>query len=254
MVMKNGFDESGELDLAGEIQQLLFPKSSPVCDWCCIGIKNRMARGLGGDYFDFITMPDQCQTFLIGDVTGHGLYASVVMSLIYGFVHRATSGECDPLGLVRQVNDFLVAFSRRSQVYDQYFSSTLFFSIINPETLMMQYVNAGHVPPLVARGDSIIPLEATAPPVGFFEAPEMEMATFRFERGDRLFLYTDGITEAANSNGELYGVDRLRELLLSGTEDYATFLDELFRSLRAFGAVEPPIDDCTAMVIDFHGM
>jgi serine phosphatase RsbU (regulator of sigma subunit) len=254
MVAKNTFEDSGELDLAGEIQQLLFPKSSPVCDWCCIGLKNRMARGLGGDYFDFITMPDQCQTFLIGDVTGHGLYASVVMSLIYGFIHRAVQGACDPLDLVLQVNDFLVAFSRRSQRYDHYFSSTLFFSIINPETLMMQYVNAGHVPPLVARDGRIIPLEATAPPVGFFEAPEMAIASFDFKRGDRLFLYTDGITEAANSRGELFGTERLRGLLLAGAEDYATFLDELFRALRAFGAADPPLDDCTAMVVDFHGM
>lgn len=254
MVVMNPFEESVELDLASEIQQLLFPKSSPVCDWCCIGIKNRMARGLGGDYFDFIAMPDLCQTFLIGDVTGHGLYASVVMSLIYGFIHRATRGECAPLDLVRQVNEFLVGFSRRSRMYDQYFSSTLFFSIIHPETLMMQYVNAGHVPPLVARGNRIIPLETTAPPVGFFEAPDMEMATFRFERGDRLLLYTDGITEASNNRGELYGVERLCDLLLKGGEDYAMFLDELFRSLHAFGAADPPTDDCTAMVVDFHGM
>lgn len=248
------FYDSEELDLASEVQQLLFPKSSPVCDWCCIGIKNRMARGLGGDYFDFITMPDQCQTFLIGDVTGHGLYASVVMSLIYGFIHRATQGECAPLDFVRQVNDFLVAFSKRSRQYDQYFSSTLFFSIINPETLMMQYVNAGHVPPLVARGGRIIPLVTTAPPVGFFETPDIEMASFTFERGDRLLLYTDGITEASNSRGELFGVERLRELLLSRAEDYATFLDELFQGLRRFGASDPPLDDCTAMVVDFHGM
>ena len=70
-----------DLDLAGQVQRLLFPKSSPICDWNCIGVKNRMARSLGGDYFDFITMPDNCQIVFIGDVTGHGLHASVVMSL-----------------------------------------------------------------------------------------------------------------------------------------------------------------------------
>ena len=86
-----------DVDLASSVQQLLFPKSSPVCSWCCIGVKNRMANGLGGDYFDFITMPDDCQTLLVGDVTGHGLSASVVMSLIYGFIHRAALESCSPL-------------------------------------------------------------------------------------------------------------------------------------------------------------
>src|SRR5512133_1698698 len=61
-----------DLDLAEKIQQLLLPKSSPSCTWCCIGVKNRMAARLGGDYFDFITMPDECQSLFIGDVTRHG--------------------------------------------------------------------------------------------------------------------------------------------------------------------------------------
>ena len=76
--------------LAAEVQELLFPKSSPLCEWCCMGVKFRMAQGLGGDYFDFITAPDGCQFIMIGDVTGHGLHASVVMSLLYGFIYRAS--------------------------------------------------------------------------------------------------------------------------------------------------------------------
>ncbi|MFZ2949226.1 MAG: SpoIIE family protein phosphatase [Desulfuromonadaceae bacterium] len=120
----NGLIDAPDLDLAEKIQQLLLPKSSPVCTWCCIGVKNRMAAGLGGDYFDFITMPDECQSLFLGDVTGHGLHASVVMSLIYGYIHRAALGTCAPLDLMQQVNTFLVDFSRRSQTIDQYFSSS----------------------------------------------------------------------------------------------------------------------------------
>jgi len=75
-----------ELALAHKIEDLLFPKSSPLCTWCCIGVRNQMADELGGDYFDFINMPDGCQTLFIGDVTGHGLHASIVMSLVYGYL------------------------------------------------------------------------------------------------------------------------------------------------------------------------
>jgi serine phosphatase RsbU (regulator of sigma subunit) len=250
----NGVTDGQELDLAAQVQQLLLPKSSPVCTWCCIGVKNRMAAGLGGDYFDFIAMPDECQSLFIGDVTGHGLHASVVMSLIYGFIHRASHGECDPLGLVRQVNDFLIDFARRSETIDHYFSSSLFFGIINPGTLDMHYVNAGHVPALVLRNGTILELNSTAPPVGFFEAPEMQVQSFSFAKGDRLIFYTDGITEAANASGEQFGLGRLKLFMQAAAdEDYMELLERLFLALSEFGAPDPPQDDCTGIVIDLHG-
>lgn len=242
-----------DVDLASEVQQLLFPKSSPVCSWCCIGVKNRMARGLGGDYFEFITLPDECQVVFVGDVTGHGLHASVVMSLLYGFIHEAAAKGCEPRETVAQANGFLRSFAKRSEELDHYFSTTLFFSIIDPATLEMHYVNAGHVAPLVRRGDRIHCLETTASPLGFFDGPELEMRSFRFERGDRLLLYTDGLTEAFNDRGQVFGRERLEEVLLSHQGDHLEFLEALFQSLRAFGASEPPEDDCTAIVIDLHG-
>lgn len=242
-----------DLDLARQVQQLLLPKSSPSCTWCCIGVRNRMAEGLGGDYFDFITMPDQCQSLFIGDVTGHGLYASVVMSLVYGFIHRAALGACDPLDLVQQVNRFLVSFARRSETIDQYFSSTLFYGIIDPANLHMIYVNAGHVPVLVNRRGTVFELTTTGRPVGFFEESDASLASIRFEQGDRLLFYTDGIVEARNAAGELFGIDRLKELLaMSSDADHQEFLDRLFNALNAFGAADPPKDDCTAIVLDIH--
>jgi len=250
----NGAIDGPDFDLAEKVQQLLLPKSYPVCTWCCIGVRNRMAAGLGGDYFDFIAMPDDCQSLFIGDVTGHGLHASVVMSLIYGFIHRAALGNCAPLQLVQQVNAFLVKFARRSQSIDEYFSSSLFYGVINPLTLEMHYVNAGHLPALVLRNGTIHELHATAPPVGYFEKPEMSMSSFGLVTGDRLLLHTDGITEAANPAGELFGRDRLKELLLAtAASDYLEFLDCLYAALLDFGVPDPPLDDCSTIVIDLHG-
>ncbi len=249
----NGLIDGLELELAVKVQQLLLPKSSPLCNWCCIGIKNRMAEGLGGDYFDFITMPDGCQSLFIGDVTGHGLHASVVMSLLYGFIHRAALAECAAFDLVQQANHFLIEFARRSPAIDQYFSSSLFYGIIDPATLTMHYVNAGHAPGLVLRDGRVRRLESTGPPIGYFDLPEMQMNSFRFEGGDRLLLYTDGITETSNAAGELFGQERLRKLLRSHAEtDYQEFLDIVFDTLGTFGMAEQPEDDCSAIVIDFH--
>lgn len=251
MAKYNGCDF--DVDLASEVQQLLFPKSSPVCDWCCIGVKNRMARGLGGDYYDFIPMPDDCQVVFLGDVTGHGLHASVVMSLLYGFIHESAAKGCTPLDTVSQVNSFLRTFAKRSEKVDQYFSTTLFYSVIEPESLMMHYVNAGHVAPMVLRGRGIHHLDATGQPLGFFDDPEMVVRSFRFERGDRLFLYTDGLTEAFDGRGRVFGGDRLEKVLLSCRGDHLEFLDQVFQNLKNFGITDPPEDDCTAIVIDLHG-
>jgi len=241
-----------DIDLARAVQQLLFPRSSPLCSWCCIGVKNRMAQGLGGDYFDFIEMHDGCQTLYLGDVTGHGLHASVIMSLLYGFIHHASLDKCDPLAVVTALNRFLRSFAVRSQEFDHLFSTTLFFAIIDPKSLKMHYVNCGHTNPLIRRGKRLVRLEATAPPLGFFKAPEIELGTFAFQIGDRMLLYTDGLSEAANSTGEQYGSARLESALMEIEGDHLEFLDAVYQRGIDFGCEQPPVDDCTAIVLDFH--
>lgn len=248
----NSFNEG--MELAEKVQQLLLPKSSPSCKWCRSGVRNRMAAGLGGDYFDIITMPDQCQSLFIGDVTGHGLHASVVMSLIYGFIHPAALGTCAPLELVQQVNRFLIEFARRSETLDQYFSSSLFYGVIDPRNFTMHYVNAGQVPALVLRDGAVEELHSTGPPIGFFERPEIHLQSYSFAKGDRLLLYTDGIIETVNATGEPYGLERLKQLLQTTADtDHLEFLSLLFQSLLDFGISDPPEDDCSAIVIDLHG-
>lgn len=242
-----------DLDLASKVQRLLFPKSSPLCDWCCMGVKNRMALGLGGDFFEFIPLSDGCQVVFLGDVTGHGLQASVVMSLLYGYLHRASTSGCSPQQTVADANAFLQFFAKRSRKFDHYFSATLFYSVLDPASMMMRYVNAGQVAPLVKRGAEIFALQSTASPLGYFSEPELEVATFQFEAGDRLLLHTDGLSDSYNSAGQFFGVERIEQLLLNHPDSHLEFLDRLFAALKEFGAPDPPDDDCTAIVIDLHG-
>lgn len=243
---------AGDFRLAGRIARLLLPKSSPVCSWCCIEVDNRMAHGLGGDYFDFFTKADGRQVLFLGDVTGSGVHASVVMALVYGFIHRAMQDDDPPRTIVNEVNNFLETFARRTQLLDYYFSTTLFFGIIDPASLTMHYVNASQGIPLVRRGEQLLTLPSTAPPIGFFADPELEMQSFRFVPGDRLLLATDGITEAADRQGELFGTERLGRVLLAGHDTPREFIDALTAALRDFGAPDPPEDDCTTIVVDFH--
>lgn len=239
--------------LAGKVQQLLFPKSSPVCSWCCMGVKNEMAEELGGDYFDFIEMPDECQLIFLGDVTGHGVHASIIMSLLYGFIHHNASRDHAPLELAAEVNDFLRFFAQRSRVFDHFFSSTLFYSIVDPDSLVMHYVNAGHVPPMVRRGDCVTYLLTTGHPLGFFEKPELEMNSFQLEKGDRVLFYTDGITETFDPQGEAFSRDRLEKMLLEHSGDHLEFLESIFTDLDAFRGSGKSRDDSTAITLDIHG-
>lgn len=245
--------DSSELELAREVERLLFPKSSPVCTWNCIGVKNRTAGVLGGDYFDSITLPDSRLALIIGDVTGHGLHASVVMSMLYGFIHHAAFNRIELKKLAAQVNKFLTDFAERSRTFDLYFSTTLFMGIIDPTTLELDYVNAGHVPPLLRRADDIIEFAPTTNPFGYFGTLDIPPASFRLEPGDRLLLYTDGIIEAINLAGARFGLGRLKEVLARSGANHLEFLDRVFASLRTFGAADPPEDDCTLLVVDLHG-
>ena len=240
-----------DIELASRVQQLLLPKNPPLCKWCRTAVKNRMASKLGGDFFDFVAMPGDCQMLFIGDVTGHGLHASVVMALLYGYLHRAATRHCAPLETALEVNRFLLSFANRSGEFDFYFSTTLFCADLDPATLKMSYVNAGHVPPLVRRAGKIHRLDTTGPPLGFFAEPALTMGHFQFEAGDRLLLYTDGITETFNDEGHLFGQARLRSFLHRHTDGCAAFVDDLFDLLRTYDCGDSPNDDCTAIAIDF---
>ena len=238
--------------LAGEVQALLFPKSSPVCDWCCVGVENHMAAVLGGDFYDFIPLDDGCQALLVGDVTGHGLHASIVMSLVYGYLHRSVQGFCDPLATVNELNSFLRSFAKRSSLYDHFFSTTLFFGVIDPDSLNMRYVSAGHPTGLVRRGDAVLKLATTGHPLGYFDKPDLEEQTFHFKVDDRLLLYTDGLVDGLDPKGNVFGSPRLANTLASLQGDHLECLEGVFDALRRHLAGQPTVDDCTAIVLDMH--
>ncbi len=241
-----------EVKLAGEVQKLLMPKGSPVCSWCCMAAKNSMANVLGGDFYDFIELEDGCQIIFVGDVTGHGLHASVVMSLVYGFIHRAAQEDCHPQHVVDDLNSFLRKFAQRSDLLDHYFSATLFFGVVDPKSMTMHYINSGHPAGLVRRGNELFRMPATSHPVGYFDHADFRVESFSFEHGDRMLLYTDGLVDSSNPAGEMFGVERLDDAFRRLEGDHMLFLDKLFAEIDQFLAGQPPFDDCTAIVIDFH--
>lgn len=242
-----------EAGLASEVQSILFPKAAPQIAWGQIAFKYRMADEVGGDFFDLITMSDDCQVIILGDVTGHGVHASLIMAMLYGYIHRAFNSSCPCQTIVAQINDFLLLFAARAGLYDQLFSATMFYGIINPRTQQMVYVNAGHPSPLICRRGSLRSLEPTSPPLGFFDSSRITMAQFSLERGDRVLFYTDGITETENQKGSLFGQKRVESLLLNTGGSPEKLLVEIYDALDDFGDSGMQGDDCTALVVDFVG-
>lgn len=253
-VRRQRANDPREVRLAGEVQKLLLPKSPPSCSWCCMAVRNRMANVLGGDFYDFIELGNGRQLLFLGDVTGHGLHASMVMSLVYGFIHRAARGSCRPGAVVTDLNRFLRHFAQRSERLDHFFSTTLFFAAIDPASMKMHYVNAGHPAALVRRAGRLLRLPATSHPVGYFDEIVFTAKRFQLQTGDRLLLYTDGLIDSSNSCGQMYGAERLIEAFHRIEDDPPVFLQWLFADIDDYLAGQAPFDDCSAIVADFQGL
>jgi serine phosphatase RsbU (regulator of sigma subunit) len=117
---------------------------------------------------------------------------------------------------------------------------------------MMNYVNCGHVHPLIRRQERLFRLKTTAPPLGFFSDPKIELGSIQLLPADRLLLYTDGISEAENPKGEQFGHARIEAALMELDGDHLEFLEAVYQRILNFNSVLPPNDDSTAIVFDIH--
>jgi serine phosphatase RsbU (regulator of sigma subunit) len=124
--------------------------------------------------------------------------------------------------------------------------------VIDPGSLKMHYVNAGHPAGLVRRGDELLRLPANSHPVGYFDQNEFLEESFQFVAEDRFLLYTDGLVDVSNPQGEMFGTSRLEDAFHRLDGDHMVFLEKLFSTIEDYMAGQSPFDDCTAIVMDFH--
>jgi hypothetical protein len=235
-------------DLMQDVQRHLLPTIPRLAN---VDIASRWipAWTVGGDYYDVIDAGPNRLAICLADVSGKGTAAALMMSNVQATVRALSSSGLPPDRLVTTLNRLLHQRLRTTSFV------TMFFGIVDVVSGQLTFVNAGHNPPLLSREDgTVVRLEPTGPVVGIFAEASYKHSAIDFLPGDRLVIYSDGVTEYENGDGQEYGEARLREVLVHEGENAAESPAEktcraIVDSLHAFGGYRPYDDDVTMLVV-----
>jgi sigma-B regulation protein RsbU (phosphoserine phosphatase) len=204
-----------ELAIAREVQDQLFPKDVPFTKTLELKGVCHPARMVSGDYYDFVALSDSSLAFAIGDVAGKGISAALLMATIQSTMRTQLSNpngagpqHFSTAKLVATLNRQLWA----NTTPEKY--ATFYFAIYDEGANALSYTNAGHLAPILLRGSTFSMLDSTGTVVGAFPVVRYGEKTIHMEKGDLLVAYTDGIVEPENAYGEMFGEDRLKDLIV----------------------------------------
>lgn len=235
-----------ELQLARTIQQNLLPRSLPSNGWLRACGSSLASREVGGDYFDVAPVHGHCWSAVVADVSGKGVSSALLASLLQGALIAATD---QPQALSRRI-DRLNRFLHDRTSGEKY--ATAFYCLLD-DTGRLSYVNAGHCPPIVLRaaGEQIA-LEATGTPVGLLDSSGFPVAEHQLLPGDKVIIYTDGVTEAQNAEAVFFGKGRLRDILTAHAGANCDALHAAIHAgVAAFTEGAPQSDDITLLVLEY---
>jgi serine phosphatase RsbU (regulator of sigma subunit) len=233
-----------EVRAAREIQQGLLPDRFPRIpgyDFCGVSVS---ARDVGGDYFDFFKFTSDRVGLCIADVMGSGVPAALLMSNFQAIVKGMTSESVRPTELCSKLNR-VICGSRFSGRF-----ITFFYCLLSPQTMTLVYANAGHPPPILARRDgSHLRLRSGGGPLGFFPDCNYAEESLQISSGDKLLLFTDGLTETTNSESEEFGEDGLIRVMHEHSGVGAEELQKkIVQTVTEFGGGSLK-DDATLVVV-----
>lgn len=205
-VERHAREQDRELRLARDIQQKLLPQEVPNLPELDVFGTNMPAMEVGGDYFDWIAADSGDLLVALGDVSGKGVAASLLMSHIRASLHVEARGGAGPATIAQQMHGSLYTAIERGRF------ATFFLARVSPARDEIVYCNAGHNPPLLVDGAGVEPLEATGLPLGLLDIDDYTEGRRPFRPGDALVVFSDGVTEAPNGK-EMYGDDRLVDVV-----------------------------------------
>ncbi len=236
-----------ELRIARQIQESLAPRTLPETGWFRAAASSLPSLEVGGDYLDVREMHAWCWAAIVADVSGKGVGAALLASLLQGMFLAAPFTKLSMEEMMFRLNRFLNDRTGGEQY------ATIFYCTVEASGLM-RWVNAGHPPPLLIRANGKIEsLEANGLPVGLLGESVYPVAEYKLARGDKIVIYSDGVTEARNRTGEFFGISRLRSSIAAAAKQNCRDLHTAIRtSVEDFTQGAPQGDDLSLAVIEYH--
>jgi len=235
-----------ELKVARNIQQASLPKVVPTLEGWQITPYYQPAREVGGDFYDFFELEDGHLGLIVGDATGKGVPAALVMASARSMLRAVAQalGSSSPGDVLGRVNDALV-----TDIPPNMFV-TCFYAILDPESSSLRYANAGHDLPYIHRNGDAEELRARGMPLGLMPGMSYEQKETILEAGEAALFYSDGLVEAHDAKGEMFGFPRLRTLVAEHADDERSLGDFLLEELYSFvGEGWEQEDDITLLTL-----
>ena len=235
-----------ELDFARKIQRSILPGEPPRKSGCDFGALMIPARAVGGDFYAFIDLDENRIGIAVGDVSDKGVPAALFMALTFSLLNTEARRSSAPRDVLSHVNQYLLSMNESAMFV------TMLYGILDRSTREFWYARAGHDRPIVLGPDGQL-LDSTVGPgqiLGVLPAPALDEKRFVLPAGGTLLLFTDGVTEAMNAGGELFGRDRLLAALRANYQRPAQSLcDEIALAVKTFSGDQPAHDDVTLVAV-----
>jgi len=236
-----------EISMASDIQKKMLPSESPELSGYSVSGKNLSARSIGGDYFDFIELGNSKWAVCLGDISGKGLPAALLMSNLQAILRTLAVHISDPAEILRHANHLLYKITNPEKF------ATLFFGVLDTAKHHLIYSSAGHEPPFhLGQEGKCQRLDTGGLPLAVMDDLEYQQNQITLEKGDCIFIYSDGITDSMNRQEEQFGEERL-QFLLEESKDFFNESDKLiekvFNSSIRYCEGTDRFDDMTSVVI-----
>jgi serine phosphatase RsbU (regulator of sigma subunit) len=236
-----------EMATAAQIQQALLPTPSRSGGFFDAAAEMLACRSIGGDFFEYMDLPDGGFGFALGDVSGKGPPAALLSALLQGNLEAQAAIASGPAVALSNVNTALIQRAIEARFV------TLFYAVLNPDG-QLTICNAGHNPPFLVGRNGVRRLETGGVPLGLFAGAPLEEETVTMEPGDFVVVFSDGVSEAFNPAGEEFEDARiLKSIERAPGRDVQNQLEHLFSSVKAFTAGAAQNDDVTVLVVSYRG-
>lgn len=233
-----------ELSFAQSVQKALLPKQPPTIPGWQIAVHWQPARAVGGDFYDFLALPDSPLVIAIADVADKGVPAALIMATTRSILRGHARSQQPPDRALARTNELLLPELTPGMFV------TCLYALLDTDTGRLTYANAGHNPPYLRRRSGAVELWTAGMALGLLPDVQYDVRETVIAPGETLLLYSDGLTEAHNEAGEMFGIDRIHTLLEAHDGDAATLVDAILAELAAFaGSGWVQEDDVTLMAL-----